>query len=51
MIFIVEDVAGHDDLKEFNLNLRTVSDLEEIRMIARDRSKSKWKQTFTFRSL
>ena len=38
-----------EDLKEFNLSLKSVNDLEEIRLIARNRSK--WKQMFNFRPI
>ena len=38
-----------DDLKELNLNLKSVNDLEEIRMIARNRSE--WRNMFKVRSL
>ena len=36
-----------DDLKEFNINLKSVEDLEMIRMIARNRSE--WRNMFNFR--
>ena len=54
--FCVVDVADHvviylvfivNDLGEHNLNLNTVDDLNELKMLAYDRSK--WRGMFTFR--
>ena len=35
-----------DDLEDFNLSSKSVNDIEEIRLIARNRSR--WKQMFNF---